>query len=84
MRLKGIDRRRFCAGLRAKGIGTQVHYLPVNAFPLYRQLGYEAASTPIATEVAEQLVSLPLYPAMSDDDVARVIAAVRVVVNEGA
>ena len=84
VRLRGLDRRPFCAGLRARGIGTQVHYLPVNAFPLYKQLGYDPASTPIAAEVAERLVSLPLYPAMSDGDVARVIAAVRDVVAAGA
>jgi dTDP-4-amino-4,6-dideoxygalactose transaminase len=36
VRLRGLDRRAFCAGLRRLGVGTQVHYIPVNAFPLYR------------------------------------------------
>ncbi len=82
VRLRGLDRRRFCAELRRRGIGTQVHYIPVNAFPLYRRLGYDPAATPLATAAAARLVSLPLYPAMSDRDVDRVIAAVQVVGRE--
>jgi perosamine synthetase len=81
LRLKGgLDtRQRFAAGLRERQIGTQVHYLPVNGFPLYRSLGYVPEATPLATRLSSQLLSLPLYPAMSDDDVDRVIAAVRAV-----
>jgi UDP-4-amino-4,6-dideoxy-N-acetyl-beta-L-altrosamine transaminase len=82
IRLRGLDRRAFCAGLRQRGVGTQVHYIPVNAFPFYRGLGYDPAATPAATAVAERLVSLPLYPAMSDGDVDRVVEAVRTVSRE--
>lgn len=81
-RLRGLDRRAFCAGLRGLGIGTQVHYIPVNAFPLYRELGYDPAATPLATSAAARLVSLPLYPTMTDADVDRVIDAVRAVSRE--
>jgi UDP-4-amino-4,6-dideoxy-N-acetyl-beta-L-altrosamine transaminase len=70
-------RARLADALRAAKIGTQLHYLPVNAFPLYRQLGYEPEATPVATKASSQLLSLPLFPAMSDADVDRVIAAVR-------
>ena len=70
-------RARLAAALRARQIGTQLHYLAVNGFPLYRELGYSPDATPIATGASEQLLSLPLYPALSDEDVARVIAAVR-------
>jgi UDP-4-amino-4,6-dideoxy-N-acetyl-beta-L-altrosamine transaminase len=77
IRLRGLDRTAFTRGLRSRGIGTQVHYIPVNTFPLYRRLGYDPAETPIATAIAERLVSLPLFPALSDADVDRVIAAVR-------
>jgi len=59
-----------------------VHYIPVNAFPLYRGLGYDPAATPLATSAAERLVSLPLYPTMTDADVDRVIDAVRAVSRE--
>jgi perosamine synthetase len=81
VRLRGVDRRKFCAALRERGIGTQVHYIPVNAFPLYRRLGHDPSATPVATAAAERLVSLPLFPAMSDGDVDRVIAEVRAVVG---
>lgn len=83
VRLVGTDRRQFCATLRRSGIGTQVHYIVVNSFPLYTTLGYDPAETPIARSVAESLVSLPLFPGMSDADVDRVIAAVRAVAAEG-
>jgi len=82
VRLRGLDRRAFCAGLRKLGVGTQVHYIPVNAFPLYRGLGYDPAATPLATSAAERLVSLPLYPTMTDADVDRAIDAVRAVSRE--
>jgi perosamine synthetase len=70
-------RARLADALRARQIGTQLHYLLVNGFPLYRELGYSPDATPVATRASEQLLSLPLYPALSDEDVARVIAAVR-------
>ena len=70
------------AALRTHGIGTQVHYIPTNSFPLYRQLGYDAAATPVASRIADEILSLPLFPAMSDADVTRVISTVRAVVRE--
>jgi perosamine synthetase len=79
LRLRGQDRRSFCAALRERGVGTQLHYIPVTAFPLYRRLGYDPAATPVAVAASDRLVSLPLYPALSDADVDRVIAAVRAV-----
>jgi UDP-4-amino-4,6-dideoxy-N-acetyl-beta-L-altrosamine transaminase len=70
-------RARMFTALRAEGILPQVHYVAVNDFPHYRALGFEPTATPIALAASERLISLPLYPAMSDDDVARVVAAVR-------
>jgi UDP-4-amino-4,6-dideoxy-N-acetyl-beta-L-altrosamine transaminase len=67
--------------LRQQGIGTQVHYIAVNSFPFYRQLGFDPAATPIASEVSERILSLPLFPAMSDEDVERVVGAVRSVMR---
>ncbi|HXI56533.1 MAG TPA: UDP-4-amino-4,6-dideoxy-N-acetyl-beta-L-altrosamine transaminase [Polyangia bacterium] len=67
--------------LRQQGIGTQVHYIPVNSFPFYRQLGFDPAATPIASGVSERILSLPLFPAMSDEDVERVVGAVRSVMR---
>ena len=71
-----LSRARLFDALRARKILPQVHYVAVNDFPYYRALGYDPAATPIAHAVAERILSLPLYPAMTDDDVARVITAV--------
>jgi UDP-4-amino-4,6-dideoxy-N-acetyl-beta-L-altrosamine transaminase len=63
--------------LREGGILAQVHYIGVTDSPLYRSLGYDPAATPIAAAASERLLSLPLYPALTDADVDRVIGAVR-------
>lgn len=63
------------AALERQGIRAQVHYIPVNEFPLYRELGHDPAQTAVAHRAAERLLSLPLFPSMSDEDVDRVVAA---------
>lgn len=70
------------SGLQKKRIVPQVHYIAVNELPLYRQLGYSGAETPVASEASNALISLPLFPAMSDGDVDYVIGAVREVFDE--
>jgi UDP-4-amino-4,6-dideoxy-N-acetyl-beta-L-altrosamine transaminase len=70
------------AGLQKRGILPQVHYVAVNDMPLYRQLGYSPSDTPIAAAAASRLVSLPLYPAMTDEDVERSIAALTAALAE--
>jgi dTDP-4-amino-4,6-dideoxygalactose transaminase len=60
--------------LRAKGIGTQVHYIPVHRQPYYRAL-YGDLSLPGAEAYYSKCLSIPLYPDMSDDDPARVADA---------
>ncbi len=59
--------------LRARGIGVQVHYIPVNSFQAFRALGYSPEDTPLAWKAYQQLISLPLFAAMSNDDADRVI-----------
>jgi perosamine synthetase len=78
----GAARARFFAGLRRQGILAQVHYLAVNEMPFYRRLGYNPTDTPVALEASQTLVSLPLFPAMTDEDLERVIRAVREVLDE--
>jgi perosamine synthetase len=70
-------RRRLFMALRERGVLPQVHYVLVNDMPLYRQLGASPADTPIAAAASDSMLSLPLYPAMSDEDVDRVIVTVR-------
>ncbi len=70
-------RARMFAALCKASILPQVHYVAVNDFPHYRALGFDPTTTPIAYAASQRLLSLPLYPAMTDDDVTRVITAVR-------
>jgi UDP-4-amino-4,6-dideoxy-N-acetyl-beta-L-altrosamine transaminase len=74
---EGAARRRHVYdGLRAAGIGTQLHYIPIYRHGLYRGLGYgdEAARCPNAEAYYREALSLPMFPAMRDADVERVAA----------
>jgi perosamine synthetase len=67
--------------LRAENIGVNVHYIPVHLHPYYRdQLGYRSGEYPVAETAYEQLISLPMFHAMSDRDVDDVIVAVSKVI----
>ncbi len=69
-------RSEVMAELRAKGIGTQVLYIPVHLQPWYRKtFGYSMGKCPVAESYYRSALSLPLYPAMSDHDVDTVIKA---------
>ena len=70
----GTSRRCVMEALRADGIGSQVHYIPVHLQPYYRQR-YGAQSLPGAMRYFERCLSLPLFPAMADGDVDRVVRA---------
>jgi len=72
-----IDRARFIAELKARNIGTSVHFIPVHLHPYYRdKYGYKPEDFPIAFREYQRIISLPLYPRMSDQDVDDVIEAV--------
>ena len=68
----GTSRRRVMEALRADGIGSQVHYIPVHVQPYYRRRHGERA-LPGAMAYFERCLSLPLFPAMADGDVDRVV-----------
>jgi UDP-4-amino-4,6-dideoxy-N-acetyl-beta-L-altrosamine transaminase len=70
----GRDRTQVIETLRARGIGTQVHYIPVHRQPYY-QARYGAQVLPGAEAWYARALSLPLYPAMDDADVSRVATA---------
>jgi perosamine synthetase len=70
------------AALRAEGIGVNVHYIPVHLHPFYRkQLGTKPGMCPVAEAAYEQIISLPIFPQMTDADVEDVIEAVHKVVR---
>jgi UDP-4-amino-4,6-dideoxy-N-acetyl-beta-L-altrosamine transaminase len=70
----GIDRERVFARLRAEGIGANVHYAPVHLHSFYRKRGYAAGIAPVAEAASRQILTLPMYPAITGDDVDRVVA----------
>jgi perosamine synthetase len=72
------DRGAFQEKLRELGVGTAVHYpVPIHRQPLYLDLGYGAVSMPVAEAAAEQVLSLPVHPALSDADLDRIVDSVR-------
>lgn len=72
------DRRRVFETLREAGIGVNVHYLPVHLHPYYgRCFSYRVGDFPAAEAYYERALTLPIFPAMSDSDVERVIRSVR-------
>jgi dTDP-4-amino-4,6-dideoxygalactose transaminase len=76
-----INRAQFIDALKAENIGTSVHFIPVHLHPYYRHTyGYNRGDYPNAERVYDRIISLPLYPKMSEQDVHDVIAAVKRVV----
>lgn len=63
--------------LQQQNIGVNVHYIPVYFHPYYRQLGYKKGICPNAEKLYEEMITLPLFPAMSEEDVNDVIKAVK-------
>ncbi len=77
-----IDRSQFIQELHAHNIGTSVHFIPVHLHPYYQErFGYRRGDLQQAEQLFDRIVSLPLYPSMTDEDVQDVIRAVQDVVG---
>jgi perosamine synthetase len=71
-----VGRAEVFRALRAENIGVNVHYIPVHLHPYYRErFGYKGGEFPVAEAAYEQLLSLPMFPAMTDADVDDVVRA---------
>lgn len=70
-----ISRGEFIDAMRQQGIGIGVHYPAMHLFTLYRSMGYAEGDFPIAEKIGRETVTLPLFPAMAESDVARVCTA---------
>jgi len=68
-------RNVFISRMRDAGIGVGVHYPAMHLFTLFRKLGYGPGDFPHAERIGRSTVSLPMFPAMADGDVDRVVAA---------
>ncbi|HEY7130827.1 MAG TPA: DegT/DnrJ/EryC1/StrS aminotransferase family protein [Candidatus Limnocylindrales bacterium] len=70
-----IDRAAVIDGLTALGLGTSVHFIPLHQHPYHRRVGgWQPADFPVAERVYPRVVSLPLWPGLTDADVDRVVA----------
>ncbi len=75
---RGTDRIKFMEGMKAEGIQTSIHYPPIHYFKNYvEEKQFLRVDLPITEEVGMREVTLPLYPAMSDEDVKTVVDAIR-------
>ena len=79
--IRVAERDRIAAELKAEGVDTAIHYpVPIHLQPAYAHLGYAIGDCPVSERAAAEMLSLPMYPGMSDAAVAHVIASVRRVV----
>jgi perosamine synthetase len=77
-----LDRAQFIEELKRRGVGTSVHWMPLHLHPYYRETyGYRAEDYPVAAALYPELVTLPLYPDLSEADVHYVAEQVREVVT---
>jgi dTDP-4-amino-4,6-dideoxygalactose transaminase len=70
-----VRRSEIMAALHAEGIGTGVHYPVSHLFKLYRRMGWKDGDCPLAEYAGRNLLTLPLFPAMNNDDIGRVADA---------
>jgi perosamine synthetase len=78
-----IDRNRFINELKSRGIGTSVHFIPLHIHPYYRETyGYKPEDYPVSYDIYKRIVSLPIYPRMTDNDVERVINAILDIISK--
>lgn len=75
-----VGRKEIFEALQKENIGVNVHYLPVYLHPYYQQLGYKKGLCPEAEKLYKEIITIPLFPKMSDGDVNDVISAVKKVI----
>ncbi|MNS11476.1 UDP-4-amino-4-deoxy-L-arabinose--oxoglutarate aminotransferase [compost metagenome] len=83
IQLRSLSRLGVFNRLREKHLGVNVHYIPVHMQPYYRRtFGFDNGDFPVAEAYYDRTITLPLYPKMSDNDVAYVIEVVRETLGE--
>jgi perosamine synthetase len=75
--LRGLATKRsqVIVGLRDRGVGTSVHFIPLHLHPLYREMGYRAGAMPVAERAYAGAISLPIWPGMTDGQIEHVVEA---------
>ncbi len=77
-----VSRKVIYEELMKENIGVNVHYIPVHKMPYYQQLGYGKETYPVTEKLYEEILTLPLFPKMSVDDINDVITAVIKILNQ--
>ena len=77
-----IGRDEFIAEMRKRGIGVGIHYPALHLFSLYRKMGHRIGHFPNAERIGQSTVTLPLFPAMSENDVDRVCESCSAILNK--
>ncbi|MBN2646274.1 MAG: UDP-4-amino-4,6-dideoxy-N-acetyl-beta-L-altrosamine transaminase [Thiotrichales bacterium] len=75
--LKEHDRATIFAQLRDRGIGVNVHYIPVHLQPYYQKMGFQAGDFPNAEDYYQRTISLPMYQGLTDEDQHLVVQVLR-------
>ncbi len=81
-KLLTIDRDQFIVELNERNVGTSVHFIPTHTMTAYQKLGWKEGDFPMAEKHFNRIISLPLYPTMTDEQVQYVIDAVRDIVEK--
>ncbi|SHJ66952.1 UDP-4-amino-4,6-dideoxy-N-acetyl-beta-L-altrosamine transaminase [Paramaledivibacter caminithermalis] len=76
-----IGRRKIFEELRKRNIGVNVHYIPVYYHPYYQDLGYSKGLCPNAEKLYEAIITLPLYPMMTKDDIKYIVNSLKEIVD---
>lgn len=75
--LVNVCRKELFDTLRAKGVGVNVHYIPIHTQPYYQELGFRTGDYPAAEKYYRNAISLPLHPALTDEEQAYIISIIR-------
>lgn len=76
-----VGREQIFKALRAENIGVNVHYIPIPWLSYYKNLGYQKGQWPITEKIYESIISLPIWPGMSNKDIDDTISAVYKVIE---
>lgn len=82
VQVKNHDRKQVFETFRDKGIGVNVHYIPVYMHPYYQEHGYKDVHCANAEEIYSHIISLPLYPGLTDDQQDYVIDTLKQLCEE--
>jgi dTDP-4-amino-4,6-dideoxygalactose transaminase len=78
-----IDRNKFIVSMKAKNIGVNVHYIPIYKFSYYKEnFSFNTKDFPVTEDISSKIVTLPIFPKMSNEDVKDVVSAVKESIEE--